>query len=278
MGFPRFPARATYFRRYRRTHRLYRVAIRLQGLAAIAQGIVDPQIVAGDKSLIEGKGPAWHARDRRTGRIRAGVDVETTWGYSEHHGWVQGYSFEVVVTATPGSVVFPLLASVDSASAAETRTFEAKIVQLPEGTSTVLLDSGYDSNRLGEEVEFDGQGRRNGRRCLCPPNPRNNNRPKTRPGGADASRAQSRQRRQKRIQYFRSKEGRRKYRRRSKTVEPFNQWFKSLFELDQRVWHRGLENNRTQILGGIFCYQLLVRYNHRKGNHDGRIRWLLDAI
>jgi hypothetical protein len=31
-------------------------------------------------------------------------------------------------------------------------------------------------------------------------------------------------------------------------VEPFNEWFKSLFELDDRVWHRGLENNQTQLL------------------------------
>jgi hypothetical protein len=68
------------------------------------------------------------------------------------------------------------------------------------------------------------------------------------------------------------------YARRKKTVEPFNQWFKSLFELDQRVRHRGLDNNRTQILAAIFAYQLLVRYNRRCGNDNGQIIWIMDAI
>jgi hypothetical protein len=278
LGCSKFPSRATYFRRYRRTHRLYGEAIRLQGQQALAEGIADPEIVAADKSLLEAQGPAWHTRQRHSGKIPAGVDGDTTWGYSEHHGWVQGYSFEVVVTATPGSLVFPLCASVATASASETRTFEDKIDQLPDGTTTVLVDSGYDANRLGERVEFDAQGERTGRRFVCPPNPRNNKRMKTKPGGADASRAQSRHRRNERIQYYKSREGRRVYARRSKTVEPFNQWFKSLFELDGRVWHRGLNNNQTQILGAIYLYQLLVRYNHRCGNENGQLRWILDTM
>src|SRR5262245_3663934 len=46
LGSDAFPSRATYFRRYRKAHRLYRVAIRLQGEQAIAEGIADPQHVA----------------------------------------------------------------------------------------------------------------------------------------------------------------------------------------------------------------------------------------
>lgn len=71
---------------------------------------------------------------------------------------------------------------------------------------------------------------------------------------------------------------RRLYSRRKKTVEPFNQWFKSQFELDLKVWHRGLENNRTQILASMFTYQLLVRFNHRCGRPNGRVRWIMDAL
>lgn len=274
----KFPSRATYFRRYRRAHHVYRAAIRLQGEQAIAEGIADPELVAGDKSLIEAQGPPWHAPERRAGDIPAGVDGDSTWGYSEHDGWLQGYSYEVVVTATPATVVFPLLASVDTASTSETRTFDAKIDQLPEETQTVLVDSGYDTNHLGERVEYDAQGKRTGRRFICPPNPRNNMRPKKRPGHADASRAQSRERRGQRIKYYESRKGRRLYARRRQTVEPFNQWFKSLFELEDRVWHRGLDNNRTQMLGAIFAYQLLVRYNHRLGNNNGQVRWILDSL
>jgi len=45
-----------------------------------------------------------------------------------------------------------------------------------------------------------------------------------------------------------------------------------------RAWHRGLENNQTQTLAAIFAYQLLVRYNHRCGNRNGQLRWILDAL
>lgn len=278
LGRDDFPSRSGFFRRYRRAHELFRVAIRLQGEQAIKEGVTDAREVAVDKSLLAAHGPAWHTQDRKAGRVPAGVDRQSTWGYSEHHGWVQGYSYEVVVSSTPRTTVFPLLASVDTASASETRSFIEKIDHLPACTRSVSADSGYDANALGERVEFDEHGRRTGRRYLCPENPRHNNRPKSKPGGADASRARSRQLRHQRKVFFQSPRGRRIYARRKKTVEPFNQWFKSLFELETRVWHRGLDNNRTQLLAALFAYQLLVRYNHKLGRENGRVRWVLDAL
>jgi hypothetical protein len=272
-----FPSRATYFRRYRRGHRLYRAAIRLQGERAIAEGITDPTDAAVDKSLIVGLGPSWHKQDRQAGKIPAGVDCDCTWGYSEHDSWVHGYSYEVVVSATPGHTVLPLLASVATASASETRTFADKIADLPADTHTVSADSGYDLNAYGERIEYDEQGRRTGRRFLCPENPRNTKGRKLKPA-AEAKQARSRELRHQRRAFLRSRRGRRIYARRKKTVEPFNQWFKSLFELDQRVWHRGLDNNRTQMLAAIFAYQLLVRYNQRLGNNNGQVCWILDKL
>src|SRR4029453_3745805 len=97
----------------------------------IAEGVAEPRHLVVDKSLVAGLGPPWHKADRAAGEVPAGGDVETTWGDSEHDGWVQGYSYEVVVTATPGTLVFPLLASVDTASAAEVTTFALKIADLP---------------------------------------------------------------------------------------------------------------------------------------------------
>jgi hypothetical protein len=278
LGDRRFPSRATYFRRYRSAHRLYRQAIKLQGERAIAEGVAQPQHLAVDKSLVAAHGPRWHKEDRQAGRVPAGVDRDSTWGYSEHDDWVQGYSYEVVVTSKAKTTVFPLLASVDTASASEPRTCLEKVEQLPADTETVSADSGYDANYLGERIEYDQHDRRTGRRFLCPENPRNNQRPKTKPCAADASRARSRQRRRQRRRFLRGAQGRRIYARRKKTVEPFNQWFKALFELDTKVWHRGLDNNRTQILASIFAYQLLVRYNHRCGNENGRVRWILEAL
>src|SRR5688572_10862215 len=152
LGRNDFPSRSRWYDRYRRAHRLFEVAIRLQGERAVAEGVTDPRHVAGDKSLIEAQGPAWHKRDRERNKVPAGIDRDSTWGYSDHDGWVQGFSYEVVVSATKGSLVFPLLASVDTASAAEVTTFARKVANLPAGTETVSLDSGYDGNALGERV------------------------------------------------------------------------------------------------------------------------------
>ncbi len=278
VGRKEFPSRSGFFRRYQRAHDLFRAAIRLQGRLAVAEGVANAEQVAVDKSLIAARGPAWHKRDRQRGKVPAGVDRESAWGYSEHDGWVHGYSYEVVVTATPGTTVFPLDASVATASSSETRSFAEKIESLPTSTLFVSADSGYDANALGERIEYDSQGRRTGRRFLCPENPRNHGRPKRKPGGADAARAHSRELRRQRKRFFETPRGRRIYARRKKTVEPFNQWFKSLFELDHHVWHRRLDNNQTQILAATFAYQLLVRYNYRRGHKNGRIQWIIDTL
>ena len=62
------------------------------------------------------------------------------------------------------------------------------------------------------------------------------------------------------------------------TVEPFNEWFKTLFELHDRAWHRGLDNNRTQILAALFTYQLLLAYNRRRGRNNAQVSWILDGL
>jgi hypothetical protein len=277
LGDRRFPSRSTYFRRYCQAHHLYRVAVRIQGERAVAEGVTDPQDTAVDKSLIAAHGPPWHQQDRRAGKTPAGVDTDATWGYSEHDGWVHGYSYEVVVSSTPQAIVFPLLASVDTASASETRTLGPKIDEFPAATKTVSADSGYDMNEYGERIEYSDDGRRTGRHFLCPENPRNTKGRKLKPA-ADAAQARSRRLRTERRRFLRSARGRRIYARRKKTVEPFNQWLKSLFELEDRVWHRGLDNNRTQMLTAIFIYQLLVRHNFACGKTNGQVRWVLDGL
>lgn len=279
LGMDKFPARSTYFDRYRRAHRLFQCAIKLQGQKAIAEGIVDATDVAADKSLVAARGPLWHKSDRKKNRIPKGlrgVDRNSDWGCSKHDGWVQGYSFEVVVSATKNSLVFPLLASVDTASAKETTTFDEKIDDLPADIKNVSADSGYDSNHVGERIEYSAEGKRTGRRFLCPENKRGS---KDKSGHKTVQpRDESHRRRLARRGFYRSRRGKAIYRRRGQTVEPFNEWFKSLFELDERVWHRGTENNQTQILAALFAYQLLVRYNHRRGCKNGQVRCILDVL
>lgn len=278
LGTKKFPARSTYFDRYRRAYRLFQQAIKLQGRQAIVEGVVEATNVAADKSLIAARGPLWHKSNRKKNRIPKGlrgVDRESDWGCSKHDGWVQGYSFEVVVSATKNATVFPLLASASTASAKETQTLEAKIEDLPEETASVSADSGYDSNHLAERIEWTAEGKRTGRRFLCPENKRGTKRKSSQ---TVQPRDESHRRRLDRRKFYRSRRGKQIYRRRGQTVEPFNEWFKSLFELDHRVWHRGLENNQTQLLAAVFAYQLLVRFNHRCGNKNGQVRWLLDML
>lgn len=280
IALPRLPARSTFFDRYRRIHTLYSAAIELQGKQAAREGVADPTIVAVDKSLISARGPQWHRSDRKANRIPkglAGVDRDSTWAFSKHHGWVQGFGYEVVVAAGKNSTVFPLLASVDTASVSEHVSFAAKIDPLPPQTRHVLADSGYDNDSFGERIEWTDQGRRTGRRFLCPRNPRNLPTRKL-PDARSAGLSIRRRHRLQRIAFYKSGAGRRLYRRRGQSVEPFNDWFKSIFELNQQVWHRGLTNNRTQILAAMFCYQLLLRYNHRRQNRNGQIQWILDGL
>jgi len=272
----RLPSRSTFYDRYRRTHRLFRQAIRLQGEQAVARGWIDATLVAVDKSLLEGQGEPWSPRDRRWGHVRRGVDPDTTWGYSTHHGWVQGYSFEVVVTAT-GSVPWPLIASVDTASCSEQKSFREKIADLPETTKYVAADSGYDSNAVAEAVEWQ-DGCRTGRRFLCPEVPRpNNGRPRQPHSRQSRSRQYHRRLREERRRFLETARGRKLYARR-RSVEPFHAQLKHLFDLRERVWHRGQENNRTMVLAAICVYQLLVTYNQLHGRPLGRLQCLLDAL
>jgi len=278
LGLPRWPARSTYCDRYRRIQPLLTVALQRQGRQALRQGISSAVLVAADKSLLSACGPPWHRAQQQQGRRPRGVDPQARWSYSPYHGWVWGYSYEVVVTATPGRPVVPLLASVAAANASEQHTLTPKIDQLPKAVRHVLADSGYDSNLLGERIEYDPQGRRTGRRFLCPLQPRAHH---ARPGATvqRGRREQQRRRRQRRFAFYRSRRGRRLYARRGQSVEPFNEWFKHLYDLEPHVWHRGLDNNQTQLLAALCGYQLLLRYNHRHRRRPlGQIQCLLDAL
>jgi hypothetical protein len=277
LGLRRFPSRSTYFDRYLRAAPLFEEAVERQGRAAIEEGLVDPTVVAADKSLVRARGAPWPQAARREGRVPRGTDTQATWGYSEHHGWVYGYSYEVVVSATAASVVFPLLVSVGVASCSENRSVAQKIPRLPRRAMYVVADAGYDSNASGEAIEYGPQGNPTGRHFVCPLQARGGN-PPVGHYPHRGRRERLRRRRAKRLAFFRSRQGRQIYRRRGMTVEPFNEWFKNKFDLHGSVWHRGLANNRTQLAAAMFVYQLLVRHHHRTGGDGASIQWILDAL
>ncbi len=290
LGREQLPGRSAFFERYKRVWPLVQEAIKLQGRAALREHVADAEAVAADKTLVAARGPVWHRRDRARGEVPKGLhglDREADWGYSDYDGWTWGYGMELVVTAPPkrsGFAAFPLLGSADAASLNEQRAFAAKVPHLPASTRHVDVDKGYDGDGLADAVERRGPRpadpslpwpfRSPRRHYLCPP--RNGRVGVTAHRGA---REAKRQRRLARVKFLRGRRGRAIYARRKTSVEPFNAILKQMFELDEHVWLRGLDNNRTQLLMAVFCYQLLVRYNHKScGRRDAQVQYLLDAV
>jgi|ERR1017187_7253485 hypothetical protein len=283
LGLKHFPARSTYFARYAGAHGLFKAAIVLQGRQALKEGVTTAQSVSADKSLLQARGMPWHGKRRCKGKVPSklhGVDRQADWGYSPYHQWVYGYSYEVMTTADPGTVHLPLSASADVASASEHASFPAKIKHVPKMTRFVLTDTGYDSNAIGDAVELDEHGRATGCRFVCPPNRRNltGRRSRSSREHMSTSQCEAQDRRWRRINFYRSPHGQKVYARRGQSVEPLHDRLKSLFNMDPRVWHRGLGNNQTQLLGMIFCYQLLLRYNHRYGRRNAQVKWIMETI
>lgn len=279
MSPERLPGRSQFFDRYGRVERLFQQVIQQLSQHAIRRQWAQVRCVAVDKSLLKGRGRKWSARQRRQGKMPRGVDCDTTWGFSKHHGWVQGYAYEVVVSAPKQGICWPVLASVDTASRNEQRCFAEKTTQLPKTTRYVLADAGYDSNDLAEAIEGTGLGKRKPRRFLCPAVLRGKAGRKRGPHSRETIlRQQRRRRREGRIRFFKSTFARRLYARRKTTVERFHSHFKPLFELAQSVWQWGLANNRIAILAAMTAYQILLTYNHRRRQPTAHLQPLLDAL
>jgi len=270
----RLLSRSQFYVRARAISHLLQMVIQQIGMQAVRHGWADARSVAVDKSLMAARGRRCSTRQRKP---RRGVDQDATWGYSEHDGWVFGYSYEVVVSAGKGRVLWPLLASVDTASRSEQKTCLDKLQRLPRQARYILADAGYDSNAVGEAVEWTAPGRRTGRRFLCPEIPRPQVGKHRQPHSRETRQRQYHRRlRDARRTFTQSPRGQRLYRRRSVTVEPFNSHFKHVFELHERVWHWRLHNNRVTILAAIVAYQALLTYNHQKRHRHARIQYLLN--
>jgi len=267
-----FPCRDTYSRRYCNAHRLLDIAIELQGRVALKERVCDAEVVAIDKSLVEARGP--HPRH---GKMRRGTDRQAGWGVSDHDGMLWSFSYEAVVTAPKKGLVFPLLASVDIGSRSEHKSVMQKIPRLPPSMHDALLDGGYDGNAPAEALEYDANGKRTKKRYVCPLISRCG-KPAVGKCVHRGRREQLRLHRKKRQEFFASRKGRSLYKRRRQTIEPFNAHLKKLFELEDRVWHRGLDNNRSMILGAIFGYQLLIRYAFKQGQRNRQLQWILDGL
>lgn len=278
LGVWPLPKRSTFFDRYLRAWQLLQAAIACEGKLAERLRWADVECVSADKSLIAAQGPPAHRRNGRPCRVR-GADLEAGWGKSEYDGWVYGYGYEVVVSSGKRGPIWPLLASVEPANRHESQMIREKLTQLPRRTKAVLADKAYDADDLTEAIEWTKQGHRTGRRFVCPLIQRRNARRTPKKAWRRTRQRQIRQAHRKaRAAFLKTKTGRRLYARRGVTAEPFNAWFKERFQLQQRVWHRGLNNNRTQILAAILGYQLVLHMNHVRRRSPASITWVIDAL
>lgn len=272
-----FPCRSTYFLRYQRMHSIIKRAVEIQGRRLIRRGVADAHAIAVDKTLVASQGRCWHQRDRKAGKAPpVGVDLGGQWGYSEHRGWVFGYGANIAVSSGKNGAVCPLWISVDPANVKEQRSVVDLVDKLPAQTQYVVTDRGYDSNELCERIENSRPKEHGGRRFVC--RPQKPKRIAKRIWRVTAKRILARQKRQRRERFTQSILGKKLLNRRSQTIEPFNQWFKSCFDLNKHAWHRGLENNQTQMSAAILSYQVLLLYNAKRRRPDNEVQWILDGL
>lgn len=245
------------------------------GKRIIEEKIADPKVLACDQKLFEAKGPKWHKKDRKKGIIPKnlrGVDKDSEWGYSSNKGWVQGYSLDLLCTATEGSPVVPIDSSSDTANVDGKRFAAWAFSNLPSSTKYVVGDGNYDSNELIELVEEKKNGKYITRRLVVPVEIGKNS--------AKTRRSYSR--------YLKTKKGREVFKRRGVTVEPLFEQLKSLFEMEP-VWMRGKMNVLPLLLLCVYTYQLLLYYNFvkerslAKENLEqkstiARVKYILDGI
>jgi hypothetical protein len=279
LGLDRFPARSTYFERYRVAFVLLAEALAAHAARRAARGHVAARCAAADKTLFAAAGPVWHKAQRARGERPEGADAEASWSRSAHDGWVYGYGVEAVVSAPRCGVVWPLAGSLETACRREAKTFPAKLTPLPASTRYIVVDKGYDSDDLGELVEYDAAGRPTGRRLVGPQQVRHNarRRPK-KPWRRTRRRALRHAHRERRRRFSEGRYGRSLSRRRGKTVEPFFGRIKELFGLGDHVWHSGSGNNRTMVLAALVLYQILLAYNRIEGHEDAEVKWILDLL
>ena len=220
-------------------------------------------MVAVDKSMTESLGPKWHKKDRERGVVPAGlrnVDRDSDWGCSAYRGWVQGYSWHLVCSATRGHLPIPLLADVEPNNVTENKVFNTMIEELPDTTRRVLADEGYDDQKLILKVEK--KARRGFRRRMLVPMNAYKNTPEWR---LDY------------VSWYQSDKGRSLYARRKITVEPMFETLKNIFD-HRRSWMKGLKNNQAIMLLIVLCYQLLIYYNHVYDRNLSNVKQIVDGL
>jgi hypothetical protein len=140
LGFARVPHRKTIARRLARLLPEAEWQITELGREILSATARTPIISAIDGRMYQAQGPRWHKRDRRRGRIPAGVrnvDTESRWFKSGYRGWVQGYRLMLQGLVFPCPV--PLWAAWTMNDVGEATAVKAALEEQRLPVTSVLL-------------------------------------------------------------------------------------------------------------------------------------------
>lgn len=200
-----------------------------------------------DSTPLRAKGGVWHKKHREAGVVpHSTIDTEAQWSKSGYHGWWYGWKLHLACAVA--AVWIPLAAELTSANAADNEIAPRLVCQLPLEVRYVLGDSHYNDPDLRTTCELSGRLLVASRRGRHP----------HQGVGVDVRRI------------F--------HKLRSKAVEPFNGFFKNVFEWGGQVPVKGLNRTQLIVLGAIVVYQLVLFYQFEHQLPFGRgVKALLRA-
>jgi Transposase DDE domain len=182
------------------------------GLVLSLEAVTDGSVAASDGSAFAARGPVWHQKDKKAGRIADGLPgLDVDWIQSTYHGWVYGYKAPVTVSVAPTTVRTVLSATL-TGSACQSHVLQAQLPDLPPTVETVLLEAGYD------DTDLIADGAQRAIQVLAPlSKPVGKSTPQDRPD---------------RAAFLASPEGKALYKRRGATIEPLFATIQDFFHLD----------------------------------------------
>lgn len=200
-----------------------------------------------DSTALATAGGVWHKKHREQGEVpHSSIDTEAGWSKSGWHGWWYGWKLHLAITV--GSVWIPLAAELTVANRADNEVAPRLLEQISLETRYVLGDTHYNDPELRAQCRRQGAELVATRRGAYP----------HLDGGAAVRKV------------F--------HQLRSKSIEPFNGLFKSVFEWRVKMPVKGLERSKLLALGAIVIYQLVLLYQHERGLPLGKgIKPLLRA-
>lgn len=216
-------------------------------VSLICPWLTEGRAVAVDSTPLKARGGVWHKKDRERGIVpHSSIDTEAHWSKSDYHGWWYGWKLHLASTVT--TIWIPLAARLTVANVHDSKLASALIAELPMEARYVLGDTHYNTPRIRAQCARDNRFLVATRRGLYP---------------HDDIGVKVRQ-------IF--------HQLRSKTIEPLNQLFKSVFDWHEQVPVKGLRRTMLIVLGAVLLYQLVLLYQHENDLPLGRgIKPLLRA-